>query len=115
MRLDWVKGKSESQVEFVGKMWTDWNIPMISGTDAIGSFGDYCIGLELMSQAGMSNRDVILSSTGLAAKAMGVGDIVGTVEVGKYADLIVVDSDPLNDIKALRKMSMVMRVAERIV
>ena len=62
-----------------------------------------------------SNRDVILSSTGLAAKAMGVGDIVGTVEVGKYADLIVVDSDPLNDIKALRKMSMVMRVAERIV
>ena len=115
VRLDWVKGKSESQVEFVGKMWTDWNIPMISGTDAIGSFGDYCIGLELMSQAGMSNRDVILSSTGLAAKAMGVGDIVGTVEVGKYADLIVIDSDPLNDIKALRKMSMVMRVAERIV
>ena len=48
------------------------------------------------------------------AKALGIGHLVGTVEPGKDADLIVVDKDPLQEIKALRKMSMVMRVGKRI-
>ena len=96
-------------------MWEEWRIPIVSGTDAIASFGDYCIGLELMSQAGMSNMEVIKSSTNLNARALGVGHLVGTVEPGRDADLIVVDEDPLRDIKALRKMTMVMRVGERIV
>ncbi len=114
-RLDWAKGKCESQLEFLGRLWKEWRIPIVSGTDAIASFGDYCIGLELMSQAGMSNMEVIKSSTNLNAKALGVGHLVGTVEPGRDADLIVVDEDPLRDIKALRKMTMVMRVGERIV
>ena len=62
----------------------------------------------------MSNMEVIRSSTSLNAHAIGVGDYVGTVKVGKDADLIVVDKNPLEDIKALRTMKMVMRLGKRI-
>ena len=113
-RLDWAKGKCDSQLEFLGRLWKEWQIPIVSGTDAIAAFGDYCIGLELMSAAGMSNMDVIKSSTSINAKALGIGHLVGTVEPGKDADLIVVNKNPLQEIKALRKMSMVMRVGKRI-
>ena len=113
-RLDWAKGKCESQMEFLGRLWKDWQIPIVSGTDAISAFGDYCIGLEIMAEAGMSSMEVIRSSTSLNAHALGVGHLVGAVEVGKDADLIVVDKNPLEDVKALRSMTMVMRRGERI-
>ena len=112
--LDILKASCETRVKFIGRMHKEWGIKVISGTDAIQTFGDYCLGLELMSQAGMSNMDVIKASTSVSAKAMGVGHLVGTVEPGKEADLIVVDQDPLKDIKALRTMVMVMRAGERI-
>ena len=63
----------------------------------------------------MSNMEVIRSSTSLNAHALGAGRLVGSVEVGKDADLIVVDKNPLEDIKALRAMTMVMRMGKRIV
>ena len=66
-RLEWAKGKCESQMEFLGCLWSDWQIPIVSGTDAIAAFGDYCIGLEIMAEAGMSNMEVIRSSTSLNA------------------------------------------------
>ncbi|MEE9262366.1 MAG: amidohydrolase family protein [Dehalococcoidia bacterium] len=113
-RLDGLKAKCESQLDFLGRMWKEWGISIISGTDAIQIFGDYCLGLELMSAAGMSNMDVIKGSTSTAAKSIGAGHLFGTVEAGKEADLIVVDQDPLQDIRALRSMAMVMRAGEQI-
>ncbi len=114
-RLDDLKAKCESQLEFLGRMWKEFDIKIVTGTDAVEILGDYCLGLELMSEAGMSNMDVIMASTGVAAEAMGVGGLVGTVEAGKEADLVVVDQDPLADVRALRSMRMVMRAGERVV
>ena len=95
-------------------MWTESGISIVSGTDAVQILGDYCLGLELMSQAGMNNMDVINASTSVAAKSIDAGHLIGTVEPGKGADLIVVDQDPLQDIRALRTMAMVMRAGEQI-
>jgi imidazolonepropionase-like amidohydrolase len=77
-------------------------------------FGDYSLGLELHSDAGMSNMDVIKSATGEAAKGLGMIDQIGTLEVGKEADLIVVENDPLKDIKAMREMQLVIRAGREI-
>ncbi len=108
-RLEDLQVKCERQVEFLGRLWSEWEVSIVAGTDAIQTFGDYCLGLELQVQAGMSPADVICSATSVAARAVGVGHLVGTIEPGKEADLIVVDQDPLQDIRALRSMRMVMQ------
>ena len=109
LRLEDLQIKCDRQVEFLGRLWTEWGITIVAGTDAISSFGDYCLGLELQVEAGMSTAEVIRSATGVAAQAVGLDHLVGTVEPGKEADLIVVDQDPLADIRALRSMRMVMQ------
>ncbi|MDE0132144.1 MAG: amidohydrolase family protein [bacterium] len=109
MRLEDLQIKCERQVEFLGRLWSEWGITIVAGTDAISSFGDYCLGLELQVEAGMSTADVIRSATGVAAQAVGLDHLVGTLEPGKEADLVVVDGDPLEDIRALRSMRMVMQ------
>ena len=58
--------------------------------------------------------DVIKSATGEAAKGLGMIDQIGTLEVGKEADLIVVENDPLKDIKAMREMQLVIRAGREI-
>ncbi|MYA38950.1 MAG: amidohydrolase family protein [Acidimicrobiia bacterium] len=108
-RLEDLQIKCERQVEFLGRLWSGWGITIVAGTDAISSFGDYCLGLELQVEAGMSTAEVIRSATGVAAQAVGLDHLVGTLEPGKEADLIVVDQDPLADIRALRSMRMVMQ------
>lgn len=109
LRLEDLNVKCERQVEFLGRLWSEWRIPIVAGTDSIQTFGDYCLGLELQVQAGMSPAQVIRSATSVAAAAVGLGDAVGTIEPGKEADLIVVDRDPLSDIRALRSVRMVMQ------
>ena len=109
IRLEDLQIKCERQVEFLGRLWSEWGITIVAGTDAISSFGDYCLGLELQVEAGMSTAEVIRSATGVAAQAVGLDHLVGTLEPGKEADLIVVDEDPLADIRALRSMRMVMQ------
>jgi imidazolonepropionase-like amidohydrolase len=98
----------DRRIDTVRRLWKDHGVPLVSGTDAVARFGDYCIGLELMVDAGMSTMDVILASTSAAARAMNVDGELGTIEPGKTADLIVVDEDPLVDISALREMRLVM-------
>ena len=109
IRLEDLQIKCERQVEFLGRLWSEWGITIVAGTDAISSFGDYCLGLELQVEAGMSTAEVIRSATGVAAQAVGLDHLVGTLAPGKEADLIVVDRDPLADIRALRSMRMVMQ------
>ena len=108
-RLESTHAKCESQIEFLGKLWSDWGVTIVAGTDAIQAFGDYCLGLELQVEAGMSPMDVIRSATVEAARSVGLGDVVGTIEPGKEADLVVVDRDPLKDIRALRDMRVVIK------
>ncbi len=69
--------------------------------------------LELMMQfSGMSAMEAIVITTRNAAETLGMGDKLGTVEKGKLADVIVVDGNPLEDIKVLQdkaKISLVMK------
>lgn len=57
--------------------------------------------LQLMVDAGMTRRQALLSGTSVAAAALGLDHLIGTVEPGKLADLVVVDGDPLEDISVL--------------
>ena len=68
--------------------------------------------MELMAEAGMTPAEVLRSATATPARMMGIEDLVGTVEVGKRADLIVVRGDPLANISALRELEWVIKDGE---
>lgn len=57
---------------------------------------------------GVSNAFALHAATAVNARLLGLGDETGTVEVGKSADLIVVDANPLDDLSALRDVRHVM-------
>jgi len=91
-------------------------VKMVLGTDCSGNLaraGENAWELELMVQIGMTPMEAIMAATGEAARAIGLGEITGTLEVGKKADLILVHGDPLQDISVLRdKESIVLVMKE---
>ncbi len=84
------------------KMLHDAGIQLVAGTDAISGFTLHRE-LELYVEAGLSNADVLRIATIEAAKVAGQADQTGSVEVGKKADLVLVDGNPLENISAVRK------------
>ncbi len=65
--------------------------------------------MELLAEAGIPPMDVIRSATQRAAQMIGVDSELGTLEVGKLADLIIVESNPLEDISSLRRLAWVVK------
>jgi len=73
--------------------------------------GRYAEELELyVNEVGIPALDVIRWATKHGAEAMGLGEETGTLEAGKLADLIVVDGDPLRDIRVLQDRSRILAV-----
>lgn len=80
------------------------------GTDAgVSKHGRNADEFELMVEHGMSPMAAIVAATVNAADLLGLGDEVGTLEPGKAADIIAVDGDPLQDVRALKRVVFVMR------
>jgi imidazolonepropionase-like amidohydrolase len=71
------------------------------GTDQGTETGWQGLELQCMVENGLTPMQAIVVSTKRAAEAMKVDDQVGTLEVGKEADLLVLDGDPLADVRVL--------------
>jgi imidazolonepropionase-like amidohydrolase len=69
--------------------------------------------LEMMADAGLTPEQVLMSATGDAASCLGFTD-VGTLEPGNWADFIVLDDDPLADIRNLRSIDAVYIAGNRV-
>ncbi len=67
----------------------------------------------LMVGAGMSEMDAIRSATVVTAELIEMSDSLGTIEPGKLADMIAVDSSPLDDITVLEHVSAVIKDGRR--
>jgi imidazolonepropionase-like amidohydrolase len=64
--------------------------------------------MQLMAEAGIPTRDIIVSASKNAAEFLGASKDLGTLEAGKWADLIVLSRNPLTDIKNTRAIESVM-------
>lgn len=84
-------------------------VPMVTGSDAqtSGVIGGFSLHeeLELLVSAGLSSEEALASATRLPATWLGVDSDRGTIEVGKRADLVLLDANPLTDIANTRKIA----------
>jgi len=63
----------------------------------------------LMHEAGMPAEEILVSATINAADLLGMSDSIGTIEGGKYADIIAIDGSPLDNIAELLDVDFVMK------
>jgi imidazolonepropionase-like amidohydrolase len=91
-------------------------VRIAAGTDAGGhGHPKNAIELACLVRAGMTPLQALRAATGWAAECLGLERDIGTVEKGKFADLVVVDGDPLADIAVLQqteKIALVMKGGE---
>ncbi|MEG0830181.1 MAG: amidohydrolase family protein [Anaerovoracaceae bacterium] len=65
-------------------------------------YGKYAITeMYALNKAGMTNMEVLVAATKNGAEMLRIADITGTLEAGKFADLLVLDGNPLDDIHAV--------------
>jgi imidazolonepropionase-like amidohydrolase len=88
-------------------------IPVVMGSDT-GFFGVLLavatqLEMELMVEAGLSPAEVLRSATVNAARMIGREKQQGTIEAGMAADLLILDANPLDDIRAIRRIHRVVK------
>ncbi|WP_158974928.1 amidohydrolase family protein [Cellulophaga sp. L1A9] len=83
-------------------------IEIVPGTDGLPGFL-YHRELELYAQAGIPNAEVLKIATIKSAEMTGVSESYGSIEVGKKADLILIDGNPLEAISAIRNVEWTMK------
>ena len=91
----------------------DAGVKLTAGTDAnnpwIVAGPSWHRELEIFVEAGIETTDVLRIATLNGAAALGLGDEIGTIDVGKTADLVLVRENPLEDVRATRSIEWVMR------
>src|SRR6059036_3732104 len=107
--------RSFAQAQANLKRVHDAGIPIALGTDAGNPLtlhgASVFMELEAMQASGLTARDVLVAATANAARALGL-DSTGTVVAGATADLVVLDADPLADIRNVRQIALVVRRGE---
>jgi len=94
----------ERRAGVVRRLHQEHGVSVVTGTDAVASFGDYFVDMEALVSAGISPMEVIRASTSGAARALGLDAVRGEVRVGMDADLILVEGNPLADMRAMRRV-----------
>jgi imidazolonepropionase-like amidohydrolase len=116
----WRRRNLDIKLEYFWKVLRA-GVKVALGTDAgyyLCPHGRNAYELELLVLAGMTPMQAIVAGTKTAAEALGMARQVGTIEAGKYADLLIVTGDPSKDVKLLQdkeKVGVVMKGGQVVV
>ena len=87
-------------------------VPIAAGTDSGTTFvahGSLPNELQVLNRVGLPVRAAIAAATSVAARELGLTGVIGSLAVGSEADLIVLDSDPVADLRALEAPTAVLQ------
>jgi hypothetical protein len=101
-RKQWAEGAQRTR-EMTAKLWRA-RVNIGTGTDIWQIPTGVHMELEQMVAAGLTPSQAIQAGTANAARILGAERDLGSIEVGKWADLILLDADPLSDIRNTRKI-----------
>jgi imidazolonepropionase-like amidohydrolase len=101
------------------KILADAGAPIAMGTDTGAGAGRWQgyfehVELELMVKAGLTPMQALVAATGGAARVMKLDGRLGTLQPGKWADLVVLTANPLTDIRNTRQIDSVWVAGRRI-
>jgi imidazolonepropionase-like amidohydrolase len=100
---DQMRSRTEQSLAVIGALHKG-GVKIVPGSDTgLVGYGLHRE-IELYVQAGMTPMEAIQSATIVSARAMNLASESGTIEIGKRADLILVDGDPLSNIADLRRV-----------
>ena len=116
----WLPEPSREKAAIVGPLMLDMlsraregGVNIAFGTDTgVSKHGENAMEFELMVQAGFTPEAAIHSATIVAAEHLEMEDLIGTLEVGKFADMVVLRNDPLDSISALKSVRLVIKNGE---
>lgn len=100
----WMEIATEAMYDTVARAHAH-GVQVAAGTDAVMPnvrHGKVAYEMHHMAKAGLSNLEVISSATRIAARACGIGDLIGQIQPGFAADLIVVNGNPAQDLDLLQ-------------
>ena len=103
-----LKPRYQSMLNLV-KVLYDKGITLVAGTDM--GFPGYSLPreLELYVQSGLTPLQAIQTATITPAKVMGMDKITGSVKIGKQANLLILDANPLTQIRNIRRVNLVIK------
>ena len=100
------------------KIMNEEGVRIIAGTDTpIGYLTPgYSLHkeLELLFEAGMSQREVLRSATITTAEFLNIEDQIGTIDEGKLADLVILNSNPLDSISNTQDIYLVISKGKKL-
>ncbi len=112
------KVELERQMEFVGRARRG-GLKIAAGTD-VGM--PFCVPgaglheeLRLLAASGLTPMEALVAATGQAAELLGQQNDLGTVEKGKLADMVILNEDPLRDIRNVHSISQVVKSGRIVV
>lgn len=114
---DWLPEPSRKKAAIVGPQMLDMlarakagGVRVAFGTDSgVSKHGENADEFPLMIEAGFTPEEAIRAATVIGSEHIEMSDQIGTIEAGKFADIIAVDEDPLADIEELLDVDFVMK------
>jgi len=95
----------------ITKLAQENHVLILAGSDSLDAYSypgfSLYDELQQLSEAGLSNIDVLRTATINPARYYQAEDIMGSIDVGKKADIVIINNDPFNDLSALKDIDSV--------